>query len=404
LNANDRKRNIVYSVGAGVIFVILVFSYFYIWTAAAAWLACLGFLWLVLNRKRWLNAGVLAAGVGLFAIPALVVYFGMLSDRSPNIDHTQLLTLTRMPDFVSPTLIIGMVVALILVLMVWKNLIRLAEPVVIFALSFALTPIILFNQQVVTGRSLQPAHYEIFIANYLVLTSAVLALSIWLRSRESGENAQAFRKGLVYLALIAAGWGTLEAVGASGRSAAAAVVRDESYPALQYIQQRSSAEHLATPAVVHATNFVISDLVSTVTSQRSLWNAHIDSAGSVNAEENKRLFYQYLYYSGFTENDLSEMLSKNSFEITAAAFGSNRALPELAEGAGRVTAEEIRNETRRYGEFIRSFSASDAGNPELSWLIVPVRSEQDLSNIDRWYVRSDEHEFGMFKVYRLKLK
>lgn len=404
LNTTSRKRIVVYSAAAGIIFVALVFSYFYIWTAAAAWLACIGVFRLILNREARLDVSIIGAVVGLFAIASLLIYFSMLSDRSPNIDHTQLLNLTRTPDLVSPTMGIGIVVAISIAIMLWKGLVRLNEPATQFALSFALTPVILFNQQVVTGRSLQPAHYEIFIANYLVLISAVLALWMWLRSRSSGENSHAFRKGLVYLALIAVGWGTLEAVGASGRSSAAAVVRDESYPALEYIQQRSMAEHLAEPAVVHATNFVISDLVSTVTSQRSLWNAHIDSAGSVNSGDNKRLFYEYLYYSGFTEKDLGEMLSKNSFEITAAAFGSNRALPELAQGAGRVSAEEIRSEVRRYGDFIRSFSSSDAKDPELSWLIVPVRSEQDLSNIDRWYERSDEQEFGMFKVYRLKLK
>ena len=98
------------------------------------------------------------------------------------------------------------------------------------------------------------------------------------------------------------------------------------------------------------------------------------------------------------------MLSKNSFEITSAVFGANHALPELAEGAGRVNDIEIKGEARKYGEFLRSISRSDVVDPTLSWLIVPVKSEQNLSNIDRWYDRSDEHEFGMFKVYKLTLK
>jgi hypothetical protein len=112
----------------------------------------------------------------------------------------------------------------------------------------------------------------------------------------------------------------------------------------------------------------------------------------------------YLYYSGFTENDLVDMLSKNSFEITAAVFGSDRALPELAGVDARVSDNEIKNEAQKYGEFVRSISQSDVIDPTLSWLIVPVKSDQNLSNIDRWYERSDEEEFGMFKVYKLTLK
>jgi hypothetical protein len=155
---------------------------------------------------------------------------------------------------------------------------------------------------------------------------------------------------------------------------------------------------------VHATNFVTADLIPSVTTQRPLWNSHINSAGGVDAAEHKRLFYSYLYYNGFTANDLLDVLSKRSFEVTAALFGSDRALPELAQGAKRVTDEEIRNEVRGYADFIGTFTREQAADPELSWLIVPVKSDQDLSNIDRWYRRSDEHEFGMFKVYKLTLK
>ena len=40
LNSGSTKRSVGYSAAAGGIFILLVFSYFYIWTAAAAWLGC----------------------------------------------------------------------------------------------------------------------------------------------------------------------------------------------------------------------------------------------------------------------------------------------------------------------------------------------------------------------------
>jgi hypothetical protein len=327
----------------------------------------------------------------------------MLGGRSANVDSVQLLTLTHAPDLSSPSMIIGILIALAVILAVRKGVTGLSEPKTIITLSFALTPVILFNQQVVTGRSLQPAHYELFIANYIVILAAVVLVSIWKGAVVADGTRQFSRKAIVYAALIAFGWGLVETTAAAGRGAPSGVIRDESMPALEYIQQRSQTGD-SRPLVVHATNFVTSELIPTVTTQRPLWNPHINSAGGVDAMLNKHLFYSYLYYSGFTSSDLSKALSEHSFEVTAALFGSDRALPELAKGAKSVSDEEVRNEVRGYADFAKSFDHEMASDPELSWLIVPVKSEQDLSNIDRWYDRKDEQEFGMFKVYRLKLK
>ena len=395
------KKIVGYSAAAGAVFVLLVFSYFYIWTAAAAWLGCFTLLWMIWKRDRLKPILITDAIIGASAIPALILYFRMLADRSPSVDGVQLLTVTHSPDISPPSMLIGLVVSLAVFLACRKGHAVLSDAKTIIALSFSLTPVILFNQQVITGRSLQPAHYEVFIANYLVLLAAVLAVSIWKGPDLAEGESDLFRKAIVYVALIAFGWGFVEAMSSSGRSAASAVVRDESMPALEFIQRQSVGND---ESVVHATNFVTADLIPSVTTQRPLWNSHINSAGGVDANTNKRLFYTYLYYNGFNANDLLNVLSKRSFEVTAALFGSDRALPELAAGARAVTDEEIRNEVRNYSEFINSFTKDRAAAPELSWLIVPVKSEQDLSNIDRWYRRSDEHEFGMFKVYRLALK
>ena len=51
----------------------------------------------------------------------------------------------------------------------------------ILALSFVLLPLAVFSQQVITGYSLQPFHYEIFITNYVVLTGAVLVFALFLK-------------------------------------------------------------------------------------------------------------------------------------------------------------------------------------------------------------------------------
>src|SRR5918911_4914369 len=45
VGAEGRRARLKYAIMAGAIFAVLVFSYFYLWTAALAWLACLALVW-----------------------------------------------------------------------------------------------------------------------------------------------------------------------------------------------------------------------------------------------------------------------------------------------------------------------------------------------------------------------
>lgn len=383
------------ATAAGVLFAILVFSYFYLWTAAAAWLACVSLLFFLLrkdSRRRVLECAAVTAAIGTLA---LIPYFALLANRDSVIDSIQLLSHTRAPAFASPVMWAGMIVAVAVALSVRSGKIKAESPSTIFTLAFALTPAILLNQQIVTGRSLQPVHYEIFIANYMVLIAFVLAVWGVLRS-----DTTRLRRVFVYAGLIAFGWGIVEAAFSTSRAGGLAEIRDGSIPALHYIKKQGSAEQV----VVHATNFVTADFIPTVATVRPLWNPHTSSAGGVDLAENKRLFYLYLYYSGFSEKELAEALRVNSFEVTAAIFGSERALPSLGNDAKRITQQEIVSEVAKYSGFAREFNRETAANPVLSYIIVPADSEPNMLNLDRWYIRDPRQTFGLFKVYKLGLR
>ena len=186
LTGDDKKKRLIYSITSGVILAILIFSYFYLWTAAAAWLVCLTLIYLVFKKDA---RGVVlknAAIIGAIAIPVLVPYAILLSRRSANLDHVQLMVHTRMPEFGWTSLVIGLIVAALIFICLKTGIAKLTNRA-IFALSFALTPLLLFNQQVITGRSLQPVHYELFISNYIVLLAFVLMLSLVFRHFAQGK-------------------------------------------------------------------------------------------------------------------------------------------------------------------------------------------------------------------------
>ena len=290
-------------------------------------------------------------------------------------------------------MIIGLIVALIGFVSAKRASMQLA----VLCMSFAITPAILLNQQVITGISLQPVHYEIFIGNYLVLVAALLLMFMLLEDRLGGTGVSRVH---VYLILIAGIWGFFEVATSTSRASAAAALRDRSIPAIRQI-----ADHPGSAGkVVLATNFVTADIIPTVGALRPLWNAHSSSAGGIDPLENKRLFYLFLYFAGFTGRDLGQELSRNSFEVTAAIFGSDRALPTLASQGKPISKADIDVEVRAFDAFVANLNSQTAMSPGISYAIVPNADDVDLSRIDRWYTRDNGIEAGLFRVYELTPK
>jgi hypothetical protein len=329
--------------------------------------------------------------IGVMGGIALVPYYYLLSKRAPAVDAVQLLDRTHAPTLASVPLIIGLIVAI--VAFIYAR--RTSTHVAVLCISFALTPVVLLNQQVLTGISLQPVHYEIFIGNYLVLV-ALLLLAFMLYEKRLSETARLH----VYLLLIAGIWGFLEVATSANRSAASAGLRDRAVPAIT----RISAKPDAAGKVVLATNFDVADIIPTFGPLRPLWSAHSSSAGGIDPVENKRLFYLFLYFSGFTSRDLADALNRNSFEVTAAIFGSDRALPTLASGGKGISKGDIETEVKGFEAFVARLDRQTALTPEISYAVIPKADDFDMRNIDRWYSRDAGVEVGLFRVYELQPK
>ena len=396
--AGSLRRACLYSTAAGILIATLIFSYFFLWTAALAWLGILVAVHLALTRSAWARVFTTAGIVAAFAVAALVPYFILLGDRATNLDSVQLLSQTHRPDLASSSVIFGLLVVAAVLIMWRRGVISLREKLPVFTFAFALTPVVLLNQQVITGRSLQPVHYEIFISNYLALFSIVLLAALARPLFINSGRERAFSRAVVYVAVIAAAWGIVEAAGSTSRNLFLAEIRDQAIPAIRFVDRQGRSDG---PSAVLAPDVVTADFIPTVSTLRPLWNPHTSSAGGISVAENKNLFYQYLYYSGYTEKDLAEALRMNVFEATAAVFGSERALPELGGGTTEISGREIDAEAAQYRSFIEHFDAPLSHDPPLSYIIVAADAEPDLSRVDRWYLRERLGDFGIFRVYKL---
>ena len=91
LITEDFRRKIPFVVISGICFAFTVFSYFYIWTTAAAWLGCLAAVWLIIRPEGWKKEIKSFVLLGAVCFSSLLPYAYLLSKRSHTMDDVQLL-------------------------------------------------------------------------------------------------------------------------------------------------------------------------------------------------------------------------------------------------------------------------------------------------------------------------
>ncbi|MGI9036385.1 MAG: hypothetical protein ACR2GD_10155 [Pyrinomonadaceae bacterium] len=402
----DLKKRILFCVLSALCFSFLVFSYFYIWTTAAAWLACVVLVWLAARPENWKNDLKAFIALGVSCAVPLAFYWLMLSDRSRTMDDVQLLVLTNQPDFWRVPELIGFAVIAMLLLAVLIKAVSLKQPSTLFALSLAAVPLVVFNQQVLTGRSLQPIHYQVFISNYVAAFALVLTLGILWRG--VGQNYPKPAKVLaVSLAVIAALWGIVECRYTVRVLDKANIERDEGMPIARRLRELSATD-VPSPdsnrAVVMPFSMVEGDDLPTVAPQAVLWARHQHVFAGETWAENKERYYQYLYYMNLDENWLAKSMKEGDFVSTIALFGWGRHTTRLSAESKPLTYGEIDEEAAIFGKYRKDFGFEQASHPTLSYVVAPSDWHVDWTNLDLWYERDAGENFGKFTLYKVKLK
>jgi hypothetical protein len=411
LNTKDLKKQIWLCFLAAACFFVMVFSYFYIWTSAAAWLGVLGLLWLALRPEGWKKDIRSFAVLGAACAVILATYGWLLSHRAETMDNVQLLVMTREPDLWRMPEIISYAVLLMLIgvavlkaLLLKTNVLR--DRSMIFAFSFALVPIITFNQQILTGHSLQPIHYQVFIVNYVAAFALVLALGVVLKNTlEKYRRVSA--AALIVFALLAVGWGFVEAHYTVRVLDDANIMRDEAMPLARRLQELSKTDTPspdANRAVVFPLHILQGDDEPTVAPQAVLWARHQHVFAGVTWEENKERYYQTLYYSGYDEDWLDYQLKNGNFVAMIALFGWGRHTDRLSAAAKPLTYGEVAQEVRKFAEYRKNFDYQKATHPTLSYLVAPADWQVDFTNLDKWYKHDEGEVLGKFVLYKLEIK
>lgn len=409
-----RRPRLLFAAGAGAMFAAMVYSYFYHWTTAAALLCCLALLWFIARPAGWRRSIESFALMSVCAVVSLVPYFILLARRAPTMDTVQALTYSRTPDVWRGVVLLDALVLVALAFGVWRRWLKLRDPAVLFNLALALCVLVVFNQQLFTGRSLQPMHYEQYIGNYVALLAAVLAAGLlWqgrknLRGAEAGAGAIGARRLIPHcvwlpVALAAFLWGAGETLIITRRGAAGNLLKDEWAEVALRLKERAQSELSDPHAVVFNPSVYRLDNLSTYAPLATVWAPHMFVFSDVSVAENKERFFKYLYYSGIAASDFETIYRTQGF-IYFAIFGWERANPRLTVNYRPITQTEIDVEKNNYANFVASFDREHAAAPTLSYVVAQVDEPFNLSQLDRWYTRDVGERIGKHIIYRVKLR
>jgi hypothetical protein len=433
---------------AALCFAALVYSYFYLWTAALAWAACLALVWLLFRAGERARTLKTLAALAALASVALAPYFLLLARRAPALDDAQGLVFTRAPDPLQVSELAGLAVLVALAICARRGRVSLSDPAALLAASFALLPFAVFNQQLLTGRTLQPLHYELFVTNYCWPLAALLAL--WLarrggktdaaRGQDAGSHPSTIEdargpsptiddalsrssadargdddkppllpsvftaRALALFAAAAVGVGAFESVAATRLTAQRNLLLDEARPPLLRLAEIARAEPESARTTVFYADFRQADLAPTVAPQPTLWALHTFSFNGVTREEERERLYQQLYFSGFTEADFLRLLERRTF-LLSAVFGWTRALEGWDAHLPPISRDEMLAAARAYADYRASFTRERAALLPLGFAVVPAAGrEPGLVDLDRFYERDAGERAGNYLIHRVKLR
>ena len=408
LKSENSNIRIVWCIVSSFCFSFTVFSYFYVWTTAAAWLFCVAVLFLIIRPKDWLEdvQGFIALGIACF-IP-MIFYAVMLSNRVQTMDNVQLLVYTRELDLWRFPQYISIFVLFILLAGILLKQIKLKSNSTIFAISFALVPFILFNQQVITGRALQPIHYQVFIGNYVAGLALVVSFGLVLKDWMT-ENYVATKLIITAFAVISIVWGFVECHYTVRVLDDANIARDNLLPLGKRLTELAKDNPNKHQETVFSLTNIQADDSPTIAPQNVLWARHQHVFAGLSWEESKERYYQFLHYQNRDGKWLENNLKNGDFVSMIALFGWGRHTNRLSSESKPLTYGEIAKEAKRFDEYRSKFSFKEAANPRLNYLVIPtnwVKPNEErinLINLDKWYERDSGEKIGEYTLFKLRL-
>jgi hypothetical protein len=411
LSEERRSRKMFFTLLASCSFAFLVYSYFYHWTTAAAWIVVFIIL-LGIFRSDILRANKLALFIlGFASLAALIPYALQILNRANHVDSALFLEFTRETDLFRIPELLSYATLVILIAGRIKGLVDFRDLKILFVISLALISLVVFNQQIVTGRSLQAFHYELFCANYAAVFSLLMARLVILK-QVVAETA--WRRTLVHSAIAILLFACFDTVLGLPKTRPINVTRDQLLPIAEKVRElnaHSDRNEVGLDAVLLSFDFTVSSYINSndfpaLASQPILWSPHLPMFPEIGSRENRKRLFTSLYYQGFDKARLLAEFTENPDSYLAfAVFGGERVSKLYTGKVKEISADEIGQVVEEFERFRENFDFEMASDPRLSFVLVNKETEKlDLSFVDRWYERDAGEQFEKFTLYRVRLR
>ena len=412
LVVEQKRTSQIFATLASLTLALLIFSHLYLWTASAAWLVCIGALWFWFRPSdRWKTSMTLIT-VGALTIVALVPYIYLLSHRAATLDQQLIMVSTHRADLWRIHELLCAVILGALVIGILRRRIERKEPRIIYVASLALLSFVVFNQQILTGRTMQSFHFETFVVNYTTLVGLVILLTLYWKSVP--------RRFLIWMAAFSVAFGIMVvALPSRLLFVPQAIAKDRIVPVLLRLNVLSKHDGTLSDlsskgeasTIVFSPSVAVITLLPTWTSQGTLLDlTGVDCLG-LTRQERKRMFHLHLYYSGTdiesfrrALNGTSDVFPVELAGVRTAIFGYERTSPALTPEFRPIEQHEIESEVQAYQTYVNSFSRGEALSRPLHYAVIPAGGSFNFSNIDRWYERDAGERFGEYTLYRLSFR
>jgi hypothetical protein len=325
------------------------------------------------------------------------------------LDEAQTMIFTHWPDLFRASELIGIAVFAVLLLAIRRGVIERTDPRAIFAACFALLPLLVFNQQVLTGRTMQSYHFEVFVVNYAALIALVIVTVILWEPK--------VHRSLTWIAVACCLWGATEVTMDILAHTRSSVVADQVVPVLRRLDQLSTQDGTLeglrtsgkTATIIFSPQREVMAWAPTWTSQGTVLNMGGLDFGTATHSERKEFFYLYLYYSDVDAEGLRNLLSGEAGDFFTghyariAIFGHERVLPILGSSFQPIEPHEIEREVRLYDDYVKGFSKEKVLAHPLSYLVTKTNAPTPRA-VDRWYERNAAEQHGDYTLYLVKLR
>ncbi|HRH42186.1 MAG TPA: hypothetical protein PKY82_11215 [Pyrinomonadaceae bacterium] len=409
-NADSQSAKLKSAFLALCSFIFCVYSYYYFWTTVFAWFFSLIGLMMIFRFEKLKENLFYLLGFGFSLVLVLIPYFILVSNRENDVDSVIVMNLTHESDLLRIPEIFSYLTTIIILIFAILRRIDLSDIKIIFLLSLNLVTIIVFNQQIITGRSIQPFHYEFYCVNYLATLSSFLLLFILLKRIVDFDRLKLLMLLLVSIPFCVGSFDTIYSV-AINRDVN--LWRDKLIPVSERIKEISQTQEFRgtkqKPVILTFdfidTPFFTGIEIPTLTSQPMLWAPHLWFHPDINQKENISRLNTFLYYQSISKDNLNSNLFRGKVSWEALAyFGADKLSPIQTGKSTIITKDEIAKVIDDYDKFTQNFTYQEAQKLPISLVVVNKNFENNFTNLDRWYQRDAGEVVGDYILYQVKLR